>query len=164
MRQVVLTAVWLAVALVIPAPVLAHHSFAAYESTQTRTLRGTVETFQWSNPHVAFKMRVEPDGGGEPQEWSIETSGPAILTRFGWTRSSTKAGRPHQCHLQSAERWLAWRPAAYGRRARHWPDIEDEALRRRQARPQVTVNTLSCLDSAVDGEDLAQAVRLRSRP
>ena len=63
MRRVVLTGVWLAVALVVPAPAPAHHSFAAYESTQTRTLRGTVETFQWINPHVAFKLRVEPDGG-----------------------------------------------------------------------------------------------------
>ena len=92
MRQVVATGVWLAVALAVPAPAPAHHSFAAYESTQTRTLRGTVETFQWINPHVAFKLRVEPDGGGEPQEWSIETSGPAILTRFGWTRNSIKPG------------------------------------------------------------------------
>ena len=92
LRQVVPTGVLLAVALAVPSPVPAHHSFAAYESTQTRTIKGTVETFQWVNPHVAFKMRVEPDGGGEPQEWSIETSGPAILTRFGWTRSSIKPG------------------------------------------------------------------------
>jgi hypothetical protein len=46
--------------------------------TQTRTLKGSVKTFQWSNPHVALKMLVELDGGGEPQEWNIESSSPAI--------------------------------------------------------------------------------------
>jgi hypothetical protein len=75
MRQVVSTGFLLASALFISATAPAHHSFAAYESIQTRTLEGTVETFQWINPHVEIKMRVAPDGGGEPQEWSIETSG-----------------------------------------------------------------------------------------
>ena len=92
MRQVVPTAVWWAVALIVSSAAPAHHSFAAYESIQTRTLKGTVETFQWINPHVEIKMRVAPEGGGEPQEWSIETSGPSILTRFGWTRNSIKPG------------------------------------------------------------------------
>jgi hypothetical protein len=92
MRKTLSTGLLLAVALVVPSPAPAHHSFAAYESIQTRTLTGTVETFQWINPHVEIKMRVAPDGGGEPQEWSIETSGPSILTRFGWTRNSIKPG------------------------------------------------------------------------
>jgi hypothetical protein len=73
-------------------PALAHHSFAAYDVVNTRTLKGTLETFQWSNPHVTFKMLVLPDGGGAAQEWSLITSGPPILKRFGWTRSSLKPG------------------------------------------------------------------------
>jgi hypothetical protein len=78
------------VALAFPAP--AHHSFAAYDVVNTRTLKGTLETFQWSNPHVTLKMLVQPDGGGAAQEWGLVTSGPAILKRFGWTRSSLKPG------------------------------------------------------------------------
>lgn len=73
-------------------PALAHHSFAAFEETRVRTLKGTVKTFQWSNPHVTFAVLVRPDDGGEPQAWSIVTSGPAILTRFGWKRDSMKPG------------------------------------------------------------------------
>jgi hypothetical protein len=73
-------------------PSLAHHSFAAYDAAQTRTLKGTVKTFQWSNPHATFTLLLEADGGGEPLEWNIETSSPAILMRFGWTRDSLKSG------------------------------------------------------------------------
>jgi len=86
------TAVWLLATAALAFPVLAHHSFAAYDVVNTRTLEGTLETFQWSNPHVTFKMLVQPDGGGAAQEWSLVTSGPAILKRFGWTRSSLKRG------------------------------------------------------------------------
>jgi len=78
------------VALAFPA--FAHHSFAAYDVVNTRTLKGTLETLQWSNPHVTLKMLVQPDGGAAAQEWSLVTSGPAILKRFGWTRSSLKPG------------------------------------------------------------------------
>jgi len=71
---------------------LAHHSFAAYDANRTRTLEGTVRTYQWSNPHVVLRMLVSPGGQRAPQEWRIETSSPAILRRFGWTRNSVKPG------------------------------------------------------------------------
>ena len=73
-------------------PASAHHSFAMYEPTKTLTLNGTVKTFQWTNPHVVIWILVQPEGGGAPQEWSIETTSPGVLTRGGWTRQSIKAG------------------------------------------------------------------------
>jgi hypothetical protein len=73
-------------------PSLAHHSYAAYDLNQTRTLKGTVKSFKWSNPHSTFTLVLDPDGRGEPIEWNIITSSPAILTRFGWTRDSLKPG------------------------------------------------------------------------
>jgi Family of unknown function (DUF6152) len=73
-------------------PALAHHSYAAYDLIQTITLKGTVETFHWSNPHSTFTLVLEPDGRGEPIKWNIVTSGPAILKRFGWTHDSLKPG------------------------------------------------------------------------
>ena len=73
-------------------PALAHHSFAMYEPTKTLTLKGTVKTFQWTNPHVVIWILVQPEGGGAAQEWSIETTSPGVLTRDGWTRQSVKAG------------------------------------------------------------------------
>jgi hypothetical protein len=73
-------------------PAFAHHSFAMYEPTKTLTLNGTVKTFQWTNPHVVIWILVKPDGGGDVQEWSIETTSPGVLTRGGWTRQSVKPG------------------------------------------------------------------------
>jgi hypothetical protein len=73
-------------------PSLAHHSYAAYDVNQTLTLNGTVETFQWSNPHSTFTLVLEADGRTEPIKWNIITNSPAILKRFGWTRDSLKAG------------------------------------------------------------------------
>lgn len=73
-------------------PSLAHHSYAAYDLNHTRTLKGTVETFHWSNPHSTFTLVLEPDGRSEPIRWNIITSSPAILKRFGWTQHSLKPG------------------------------------------------------------------------
>jgi hypothetical protein len=77
---------------VLSLPALAHHSYAAYDANRTRTLEGTIRTYQWANPHVVLRMLVSPEGHREPQEWRIETSSPAILRRFGWTRHSLKPG------------------------------------------------------------------------
>jgi hypothetical protein len=74
------------------APASAHHSFAMFEPTKTLTFKGTVKTFQWTNPHVILWVLVQPDGGGAAQEWSLETTSPGVLTRAGWTRQSLKAG------------------------------------------------------------------------
>ncbi len=78
--------------LLVAAPTSAHHSYAKFDETRTRTLEGTVKSFRWSNPHVVLEVWVKPDDRGEPQEWSIETSSPAILTRFGWRRHSMMPG------------------------------------------------------------------------
>jgi hypothetical protein len=72
-------------------PVYAHHSFAIYER-RTLTLKGNVKTFQWTNPHCVIWVLVQPEGGGEPQEWGFETTSPGVLTRSGWTRNSIKPG------------------------------------------------------------------------
>jgi hypothetical protein len=73
-------------------PSLAHHSYAAYDLNHTLTLKGTVESFQWSNPHSTFTLVLEPGALGEPIKWNIITSSPAILKRFGWTHDSLKPG------------------------------------------------------------------------
>jgi hypothetical protein len=81
-----------AVALAAAGPAPAHHSFAMYEPTKTLTFKGTVKSFQWTNPHVVVWVVVQPEGGGAAEEWSFETTSPGVLTRNGWTRQSLKAG------------------------------------------------------------------------
>ena len=73
-------------------PAWAHHSFALYDRTKTLTLKGNVKSFQWTNPHVVIWLEVPSEGGGEPQQWGVETTSPGVLTRSGWTRNSIKAG------------------------------------------------------------------------
>lgn len=75
-----------------PALALAHHSYATFDETRIRTLEGTIKSFQWSNPHVVLELLVQPDDSGAPQDWRVESSSPAILTRFGWRRNSVKPG------------------------------------------------------------------------
>jgi hypothetical protein len=70
----------------------AHHSFAVYDRSKRLTLKGNVKSFQWTNPHCVIWVLVLPEGGGAPQEWSLEITSPGVLTRGGWTRNSVKPG------------------------------------------------------------------------
>jgi hypothetical protein len=72
-------------------PVLAHHSFAMYNANKTVTLHGTVQSLQWTNPHVIVWINAE-EGSAPPQLWSVEVSSPGAMTRSGWTRRSLQAG------------------------------------------------------------------------
>jgi Family of unknown function (DUF6152) len=90
--QLSLSLCLLAGAAMLSWPAAAHHSFAIYEKNKVLTLKGTVKTFQWTNPHVVVWLLVKPESGGEPEEWGIETTSPGVLTRSGWTRNSIKPG------------------------------------------------------------------------
>ena len=68
----------------------AHHSFAAYDSTRTITVKGTISEFRWINPHAILVVRADSSQGGAT--WAIELSSPGNLTRSGWTRSLVRAG------------------------------------------------------------------------
>jgi hypothetical protein len=90
--KVALGAILIAALAAASWPAYAHHSFAVYDRTKILTLKGNVKGFQWTNPHCVIWVLVQPDGGGEPQEWSFETTSPGVLTRGGWTRNSVKPG------------------------------------------------------------------------
>ena len=55
------------------------------------TLTGNVTKVDWTNPHIVIYMDAK-DGGGNLQHWSLELSAPLLMQRFGWTKSSVKAG------------------------------------------------------------------------
>jgi hypothetical protein len=80
------------VALVPPPPAFAHHSYAIYENDKTLTLTATVEAFRWENPHTVLELVAVPDGGELQTRWTIESSSPGILRRFGWTGGSLRPG------------------------------------------------------------------------
>jgi hypothetical protein len=81
---------WMACAVSLAVPVLAHHSFAMFDQSKEVTLVGTVKEFQWTNPH-AF-IHVEVAQGAESGTWDIELNSPNNLKRQGWKPSSVKPG------------------------------------------------------------------------
>jgi len=72
-------------------PALAHHSFAMFDRQKETVLKGTVKTFQWTNPHSFIELEVV-DPQGMIASYSIEMNSPNNLTRQGWKSTSLKAG------------------------------------------------------------------------
>jgi uncharacterized protein DUF6152 len=75
----------------IAGPALAHHSFAMFDRSKETTLVGTVEEFQWTNPHSWIELDVTNENG-TVDKWSIELNSPNNLARQGWHSNSVKPG------------------------------------------------------------------------
>jgi hypothetical protein len=69
----------------------AHHSFAPFDLTVEKTITGTVNRFEWTNPHSWIWLDV-PNGQGGVDTWAIEGMSPNFLARRGWTKSTLKFG------------------------------------------------------------------------
>src|SRR5271166_6670514 len=79
-------------ALLAPAAMLAHHSFAAeYDVKKPVTLKGTVSRVEWTNPHARFYIDVK-DESGAVTTWNLELASPNVLVRNGWTRHTLNVG------------------------------------------------------------------------
>jgi len=74
------------------AELAAHHSFAAqFDGNKPITLRGTVTSMLWSNPHGHLYVDVKmPDG--KVVNWEIEFGAPAQLYRRGWRKEDLAVG------------------------------------------------------------------------
>jgi len=73
------------------APVVAHHSPAAFEASKSITLTGTVKEFRWQNPHTWIEVNV-PNEKGEQVLWAFELTSPTYLVRAGWKSNTLKPG------------------------------------------------------------------------
>jgi len=85
---------WIAAAALglagLAAPALAHHSFAMFDSQQNKTLTGTVEKFDWTNPHTFIWLDVSD--GTTMERWGIEGMSPNYLERRGWSKNTLLMG------------------------------------------------------------------------
>ena len=80
-----------AVLLSVSVPVFAHHGAASYDISKMTTLKGTVTSIQWMNPHTEVDIEVN-DAAGKPEKYIVESVSPLGLSRIGWTKSSLKPG------------------------------------------------------------------------
>ncbi len=85
--------VWGAVvALVVSAPVLAHHSFSAeFDSDKPVTVKGVITSVRLENPHSWFFLDVTA-ADGKVEKWAFEASTPSGLIRSGFKPGTVKAG------------------------------------------------------------------------
>ena len=82
----------LAVLLVVGAlSATAHHSFAVFDHSRTLTVKGTVNKFQWTNPHGFIEIDYA-GADGQMKRYTLELTSINMLTRSGWTSRSVKAG------------------------------------------------------------------------
>jgi hypothetical protein len=83
----------LAIALLVAAvlPAAAHHSFAAFDMSNQKTVTGAVKQVDWTNPHIWIWIDVANDKGGS-DTYAFEGMSPNFLARRGWTRSTLHTG------------------------------------------------------------------------
>ena len=74
--------------LVLGASAGAHHSHAMFDGSKRITVTGTVEKFEFTNPHSWLKVVNDADG----MLWSFESNSPSQLLRKGVKASSLPAG------------------------------------------------------------------------
>ena len=77
--------------LAVSVPLFAHHGNAAYDSTKTVAVKGTVTEYVWANPHVLLMVDAK-DNSGNTLHWTIEAQNPLSQTEVGWTKKTFKPG------------------------------------------------------------------------
>ncbi len=80
----------LIVAVLLAAPILAHHSHGNYSDTFT-DVEGVVTDVHLVNPHSWIYLEVRGPNG-QPQKWALEATNRITLERMGITRDSIKPG------------------------------------------------------------------------
>jgi hypothetical protein len=80
------------VALLVSAPLMAHHGEANYDTDKVVSVKGTVSEFEFINPHTLITLDVKNDKG-EMEKWNCEARSPGMLVRVGgWDKNTLKAG------------------------------------------------------------------------
>ena len=75
-----------ALVLLMAAPSLAHHSFAAeFDGTKCQDFTGTLTKVEWANPHGFFYVDIK-DASGKVSNWSFQTYALITLRRAGTSR------------------------------------------------------------------------------
>ncbi len=71
--------------------VMAHHSFAMFDTDHPMELTGTVQEFKFTSPHTFILLQVKGDDGATTV-WNLEGASPSALVREGWASKTLKEG------------------------------------------------------------------------
>lgn len=76
--------------LVAAGSVSAHHAWPVERSKEV-TVKGTVTSYEWSNPHVMIGLEVAAPNG-RAEKWNV--GGPSVtrMAANGWDRTTLKPG------------------------------------------------------------------------
>ena len=77
--------------LLVSVPIFAHHGAASYDISKMTTIKGTVTSIRWTNPHAEIDMEAN-DATGKAQKYTVESVSPLGLSRIGWTQNALKPG------------------------------------------------------------------------
>jgi len=92
----------LAAGLIVSIPLSAHHGAASIYDTKTVSMKGTVKSWLWSNPHCLLTFDVKGEDG-KVVEWIAETQAPSTVYPQGFRKDSFKPGDQVTVTLQPAK-------------------------------------------------------------
>jgi hypothetical protein len=75
-----------ALAVSLASAASAHHSPAMFDLATMVTIEGTVERYEWANPHVYIHLRTSSGA------WLVEVGSPSMMRRAGWRSDSLVRG------------------------------------------------------------------------
>jgi len=76
----------------LSAPIMGHHSTAAFDSNSVVIIEGEVTQVRWINPHASFKLTGDASEDQPDGLWTIEMTAPNVLINQGWKRNSLRVG------------------------------------------------------------------------
>lgn len=88
MKRMLLTC---SVITALAVPARAHHSAAAFDTSEEVTVRGRIVEYSYRNPHVYLTLAVDNDSGSTV-EMEVEAGAPSVLNPLGFTRESVTVG------------------------------------------------------------------------
>lgn len=77
---------------VLTVPASAHHSFAQFDQSKAVVLKGTVKSWEFTNPHSWLQLICVENG--HEVEYGVEGASVSTLVRRGWSRTTFKVGEP----------------------------------------------------------------------
>ncbi len=67
----------------------AHHSYAVYDMTRLKIVKGTVTTHQFNNSHQIIRMK-ESDADGKVTQWILVGAAVSANRAAGWNKDTLK--------------------------------------------------------------------------